>query len=197
MVFAPLKCMSRVLVVMLAVGTVIGVFGGAQADAFCPIEPHWNISDPPINLDHVFCGEARSGSKAAGFHARPGGQNPGTIIDFEISQPANENGVYAGMATFDNPNGRDPVKFSSIFPDSCSRDQIVASISYAFDHQNACPAGAPGWWKCGPNRPKGPDGAPDAALGGFCIGDDPGSRFTIVMGLLRDGRINTAFPLRD
>ncbi|WP_162181424.1 EndoU domain-containing protein [Thalassospira australica] len=182
---------------MLVAVAVIAISGQVQADRSCPIKPRWNSSDPAINLDHVFCGEARSGSKAAGFHARPGGQNPGTVIDFDISKPANDNGVYAGMATFDNPNGRDPVKFSSIFPDSCTRDQIVASISYAFDHQNACPPGAPGWWHCGPNRPKSSDGVPDVAVNGFCIGDDPGSRFTIVIGLLRDGRINTAFPLRD
>ena len=181
-----------------AVSCVLMLSGIARADQICPAKPHWSNTEPAINLAHVFCGEVKSNGRAAGFHARPGGVNPGPVRSVDITQPANANGVYAGMVTFANPDaksggsgGRDPVKFSSIFPDSCDDDQIVASILYAYENRTDCPAGSPGWWQCGLNRPM------DAASSvGLCVGDDPDGVFMIAIGLLRDGRINTAFPLR-
>ncbi len=181
----------RVMVLIGILFALIGVPEGGRADQTCPNDRHWSNTNPAINLAHVFCGEVKSNGRAAGFHARPGGINPGSIISVEITQPANDNGIYAGMVTFAHPNGRDPVKFSSLFPDSCTYDQIVASILYAHDHRMDCPAGAPGWWQCGLNRPLN-----SAPADGLCIGDDPDGVFTIAIGLLRDGRINTAFPLR-
>ncbi|MDG4721513.1 MULTISPECIES: EndoU domain-containing protein [Thalassospira] len=199
---------DRMMVRVVQIGAMslaLMLSGAAWADQVdlagqvCADGPHWSDTEPAINLAHVFCGEVKSNGRAAGFHARPGGVNPATITSVEITQPANTSGVYAGMVTFAKPDAsagasserRDPVKFSSIFPDSCSFDQIVASILSAHDNRTDCPAGSPGWWQCGLNRPK------DAALSaGLCVGDDPDGVFTIAIGLLRDGRINTAFPLR-
>ena len=176
---------------MMAMLFLVILQDGAGAGQLCPSNPHWSKTDPAINLDHVFCGEVKSNGKASGFHARPNGINPPSIAGVEITQPANDNGIYAGMVRFASPSGREPVKFSSIFPDSCSHDQIVTSILHAHANRMDCPAGSPGWWQCGPNRPD-TNGAHEM----FCVGDDPDQTFTIAIGLLRDGRINTAFPMR-
>lgn len=161
----------------------------ASAQVACPANPHWTATVPPINADHVFCGEVRANGTAAGFHSRPGGVNPATVANFVINQPANANGVYGGNVTLVNPNGPNPTKFSTMFPDSCTQAEVVQSILYAHANQVACPAGAPGWASCGLNRP-------DPAAGGHCVGDDAATRFYIAFGTLGNGNINTAFPLR-
>lgn len=161
----------------------------ASAQVTCPSDPHWLETTPPINADHIFCGEIKS-NKAKGFHSRPGGINPATVENFVVTQQANANGVYAGTLTLVNSNGSNPSKFSSIFPDSCTEAQVVQSVLYAHANTESCPAGAPRWASCGMNRPATDDGA------GYCIGDDANSRFTIAFATLNNGNINTAFPLR-
>ena len=181
----------------LAVIIIVGVFvliPPARAQVACPADPAWSKSTPPINFDHVFCGEIRSNGSATGFHARPDAINPATVAGVEVTQSPNANGIYAGTVRLRNRNGDDPQKFSSLFPDACSMEQVTASILYAFEHRQACPAGSPGWWQCGANRPE--DGGLTGEDVKFCVGAAPQSRFLIAMGLLKDGRINTAFPLR-
>jgi len=181
-------------VMLFALGGLGGLIPSAVAQVACPAEPRWSNTTPPVNLDHVFCGEIRSNGSATGFHARPNALNPKTVASVDITQSPNANGIYAGTVTLSNPNGPDPRKFSSIFPDDCSMDQVMASILYAVENRQACPAGSPGWWRCGLNRPN------QAALAKqdmtFCVGATSTSRFLIAMGMLKDGRINTAFPLR-
>lgn len=161
----------------------------ASAQVVCPANPHWTATVPPINADHVFCGEVRNNGTAAGFHSRPGGANPATVANFVVTQVPNANGVYGGNVTLVNPNGANPTKFSTMFPDSCSQAEVVQSILYAHANQVACPAGAPGWASCGMNRP-------DPATPGHCVGDDAASRFFIAFATLGNGNVNTAFPLR-
>ncbi|AUG54347.1 hypothetical protein CSC3H3_17690 [Thalassospira marina] len=168
----------------------------------CPGQGHGN-ADVPVNLEHIFCGELNRKNRFTGFHARPHGLTPASIANVAIVPGSeNANGIYDATVYWDmDRNGDDqpvnPSKFSTMFPDTCSQSQIIASILYANDHRApACPVGAPGWAQCGPNRP-GAKGNVDApADSQYCIGNDPSARFTIAYAT-HNGRINTAFPLND
>lgn len=160
----------------------------ANAAIDCKDLPHWTQVNggPKINQAHIFCGEWDSRkSRAKGFHARPGGRNPGTVAKLEVSQDPNKSGIYGVRWQFNGEQGAS--KFSTMFPDRCTRDQVLASVNHAATHQQRCPSGAPGWAWCGPSAPR--DGGE-----GYCTAS--GAGFTIAGGSLNDGRINTAFPLR-
>jgi hypothetical protein len=175
--------------IVLAYTFLLLNFNHASAQVTCPAAPRWLETTPPINADHIFCGEVKRG-KAKGFHSRPGGVNPSTVENFVITQQPNANGVYTGTLTLVSPKGSNPSKFSTMFPDSCTKAQVVESVLYAQANSEPCPAGAPKWASCGMNRPATDDGK------GYCIGDDAKSRFTIAFAILGKGNINTAFPLR-
>lgn len=167
----------------------------ASGPVVCPGQGHGSAA-VPINLEHIFCGELNRKNRFTGFHARPQGQNPATIARVEMASGSeNTNGVYEATVYWNMDRDADerpvnPAKFSTMFPDDCSRDQIIASILYASRHVlSACPAGAPGWTRCGLNRPDDQAVAPQ-----YCVGKDLTSRFTIAFAL-HEGRVNTAFPL--
>ncbi len=173
---------------LLLSGVLFSNLNLAAAEVDCPASPHWSDTVPPLNVDHVFCGEIKK-NRAKGFHSRPGGEDPATVASFVVIEKPNASGIYGGTVTLNNPSGDNPSKFSTIFPDNCSQDEVMKSILHAYENPQACPAGAPGWASCGLNRPaKG--GA------GYCVGNDAGLRFSIAFATLKDGRINTAFPLR-
>ncbi|MGI9334436.1 MAG: EndoU domain-containing protein [Gammaproteobacteria bacterium] len=169
-------------------GNGTGTATGAAIN--CRTLAHWTGtgSGPRINQRHVFCGEwDKRRSTPKGFHSRPGGRNPGTVAKLEISQRPDSAGIYGIRWRFSGEHGDD--KFSTMFPDHCTREQVLASIGYAAQHRQRCPSGAPHWAWCGPSAATG-----DRAKG-YCTGKDS-TRFTIAGGTLDDGRINTAFPLR-
>ncbi|WP_073955370.1 EndoU domain-containing protein [Thalassospira sp. TSL5-1] len=171
----------------------------------CPGQGH-GTEAIPINLEHIFCGEINRKNRFTGFHARPQGRNPATIARVVVEAGSeNANGIYEATVywNMDRDGDARPAnasKFSTLFPDDCSRDQIIASILYASRHAlPSCPAGAPGWTQCGLNRPDGQgdsNGAETAKAHQYCVGKDPSSRFTIAFAP-HNGRLNTAFPLMD
>lgn len=160
----------------------------ASAQVACPVGAIVNAGLPTINGDHIFCGEIDGNVK--GFHSRPGGVNPANagIANVVITAAANAMGVY--NISFDK-NGQHKT-ISTMFPDSCSRQEVVNSILYAEANHDACPAGAQHWATCGWNRPD----PVLATQGPYCEGDDPDNRFHVQFGLLGNGTINTAFPVR-
>ncbi|GAA0609624.1 EndoU domain-containing protein [Thalassospira tepidiphila] len=176
------------------VGMVLPAIAFAQAQVACPAEPHWSNTTPPINIEHVFCGEV-DGNRAKGFHSRPDGINPASVADVKITQAPNASGVYGATITLVNPSGPNPSKFSTMYPDTCSQAEVEKSIIYAYDHQVACPTGAPHWASCGFNRPEGGS----VAGAGYCVGPSEDVRFYIAFATLSHGanagNINTAFPL--
>jgi hypothetical protein len=98
-----------------------------------------------------------------------------------VTGKSNErDGIYDASVRFRN----DTAKFSTFFPDACTVDQVVASIHYAASHVER---DHPQWGKLGPSAPEQADD------GGYCL-DGNGDPFEIRMGLLADGRVNTAFP---
>lgn len=177
---------------LIVAGAVLPGVAFAQAEVTCPAKPHWSATTPPINTEHVFCGEV-DGNRAKGFHSRPDGVNPASVADVKIIQEANASGVYGATVTLASPDGRNPSKFSTMFPDMCRQAEVEKSILHAFDHPVACPTGAPRWASCGFNRPEGGDAA------GYCVGPSEDVRFYIAFATLSHGphagNINTAFPL--
>lgn len=159
----------------------------AHAQVNCAALPHWSGTVPAVNQTHIFCGEwDAAGGRPKGFHSRPGGLDPATVGNFAITQPANAQGVYGGL--WDYAGHPVPQKFSTMFPDGCSQNQVIASIVYAALNPAPCPPGAPAWAWCGPSRPAvGP-------FANYCSGTN-GTALTIAGASLGNGNVNTAFPL--
>jgi Bacterial EndoU nuclease len=176
------------VVLMLAIGALL-LAGSAASEMECAGISHWSETSPPINQQHVFCGEWNSRkNRPAGFHSRPDGENPATVGTLTVTQPANAKGLYGVRWSYAGHSERR--KFSTMFPDNCNRDQVLNSIVYAVKHPSACPPGAPPWAKCGPNKP--PQSGRD-----YCEASD-GSIFTIAFATLKDSdKVNTAFPLAE
>ncbi len=168
----------------------VGLFfftGSAASETDCEDIAHWSDTNPPVNQQHVFCGEwNRRKNRPAGYHSRPGGKNPATVGRLKITQRPNTQGIYGVRWSYAGHAERQ--KFSSMFPDTCSREQVLKSIIYAAKHQKPCPPGAPHWTRCGSNRP-------DNNSEGYCEALD-GRFFTIGFATLRNSnKINTAFPI--
>ncbi len=130
----------------------------------------WSKTRPEINLAHIFEGAINSRGRATGFHARPGGKDPRYARLKRIKGRPNRSGVYtAQVAIYDQQQRRWKNKFSTFFPDSMSRQQVVEAILHA--------------WK---SRTTGKRNKWEGRSGhGF-----------IIQGYLnRRGNINTAYPL--
>lgn len=70
---------------------------GARAVS-CPGQGWTQYPMPPqVSRENLFCGEIKNGGK--GFHSRPGGQNPATVTEFKVTQPANAAGIYGAQVT--------------------------------------------------------------------------------------------------
>ena len=190
----PFTHATRVLglcLLAMAVLCRISCFAGASEVAIdCTELARWTKrpKPPQVNQVHVFCGEWKQNAPG-GLHSRPGGLDPDSITRFTITQPANAKGIYGGSWSY--TGHPQPSKFSTMFPDACSMSQVLNSIVYAATHPTRCPANAPHWAICGPNRP--PSTVPDSHP--FCAATDS-SIFLIAMAKLSNGRVNTAFPLR-
>ncbi|MEM9245990.1 MAG: EndoU domain-containing protein [Cyanobacteria bacterium P01_F01_bin.153] len=141
-------------------------------------------SGPQVNQAHVFCGEF-SNNRPKGFHSRPGGRNPNTVANLQITQNPNRQGIYG--IRWSHTNNPQRTKFSTMFPDNCSTGQVLNSVRYAAGNRYQCPASAPSWSWCGPSAP--------ASGGDYCRGNN-GDRFTVAGAFTRRNDVNTAFPLR-
>lgn len=129
-------------------------------------EKQWSDTQPRINLTHLFHGEINKKGKPVGFHARPEGQDPTDAGLIEVKDTANMSGVYTAQIWVRDQN---KTKFSSIFPDRLSWQEVIQAVLYAYEHRTS-----------GENlKWRGPSG-----LG-----------FTIEGWLLENGDINTAYPI--
>ena len=137
----------------------------------------WSDTDPAVNLEHVFEGQINRRGKPTGFHSRPGGTDPaGARVVRRISGP-NDLGVYIAeveIRSGTSPSGANAAgrwlrKTSTFFPDSMSREEVVAAILHAWEERRD--------------------------LGGDKFQGPSGEGFTIEGYTLDDGGINTAYPL--
>jgi hypothetical protein len=185
---SPRVCFCLAVVIVLSCMPYLATPAPLPVD--CVTLPQWtNRSDRlQVHQAHIFCGEWRNATPR-GFHSRPAGLNPLTVDQFTITQRANTQGIYGGTWSYrGHPQLR---KFSTMFPDACSRQQVLNTVLYAARHRTPCPASAPDWAVCGPNRP---DPVPPDA-GQFCEANN-GTLFMVAMALRRNGNVITAFPLR-
>ncbi len=168
----------RVAIVALVAG-----LGYGSAAAACGL-PAWSATVPPVNQEHIFCGEIAAGGAVKGYHSAtvvPPGAGQ-TVTGIAGIAPRPTPGLYDARATFRNG----ATKFSTFFPNGCSQAQIVTSVLYAYSHNG------------GPVAPWGISGMSAPPTGGaiYCL-DATGQPFEIRMGTLGAGgglRINTAFP---
>ena len=128
----------------------------------------WSETEPNINQWHIFAGEINRSGKPVGFHSRPGGQDPANARVRSIRDRPNSAGVYtASIEIRDGQQWKE--KFSSFFPDSLSRDEVLQAVLNAYSNSRD-PQAQPF---------EGPSGL------GFSIQGYTTSR----------GGINTAFPI--
>ncbi|MBK8208955.1 MAG: EndoU domain-containing protein [Rhodospirillales bacterium] len=138
---------------------------------------YWSDGGVPINLRHVFCGELR--------HGRPKGLHSTQLVATSrlirgIEHRSDEGGgIYSAIVEFSGGKR----KLSTFFPDHCSVEQLIRSIEHAATNVRQR---HPAWGEIGPS-------APAAGLETFCL-DNRGAPFDIRLGVLANGRINTAFP---
>ena len=100
-----------------------------------PDYPKWSQTDPNINQWHIFAGEINRSGKPVGFHSRPGGQDPATARLKSVGDKPNRAGVYT--ATIEIRDGNQwKSKFSSFFPDSLSRDEVMQAVVNAYANSN-------------------------------------------------------------
>lgn len=93
----------------------------------------WSDTDPNINLWHVFEGEINRSGKPVGFHSRPGGSDPANARLVSVRDKPNRAGVYtANIEVRDDNQWKS--KFSSFFPDTMSRDEVIGAILNAYNN---------------------------------------------------------------
>lgn len=130
----------------------------------------WSDTRPAINLTHIFQGEINRRGKPTGYHALLDGKKIKTARIVRIKGKPNKAGVYtAQVEIYDKREKKWKRKFSSMFPKDMKPQEIIDAIVYAYEHRQK-----------GKTTPwRGPSGH------GFQI-----EGYT-----LRNGRINTAYPV--
>lgn len=105
---------------------------GSGAQAFDHQDfPKWTSTEPNINQWHIFAGEINRSGKPVGFHSRPAGLDPVGARVKSVREQPNRSGVYT--ATIEIRDGQQwKEKFSSFFPDSLSRDEVISAVLHAY-----------------------------------------------------------------
>jgi hypothetical protein len=130
----------------------------------------WTQTHPPINLAHIFHGEINRSGRPVGFHSRPVGQDPSHARVVQRLDGPNAEGVYVARVAIREPGSETWLeKNSSIFPDSMTPQDVIQAILHAFHKGETDDR----------SKFRGPSGR----------------GFTIEGWTLRDGKINTAYPI--
>jgi len=96
----------------------------------------WSQTNPEINLGHIFEGVINSRGRPTGFHSRPDSKDPQHARLKKILSPANSNGVYTAKVEIYDPRERLwKEKFSTLFPDSMNRQEVIQAILYAWNRR--------------------------------------------------------------
>ena len=132
----------------------------------------WSETRPPINITHIFAGDINQQGRPVGFHSRPGGKDPFSARVIRIDNQPNAVGIYDAQVEIRHPaTGQWLRKRSTFFPDAMDRQAVIAAILYAYHHRTTGNG----------TKFRGPSGY----------------GFTIEGYRLRDGAINTAYPIRQ
>ena len=95
----------------------------------------WSDTSPNINLWHIFDGEINRRGKPVGYHSRPGGKDPATARIRSIRDSPNKSGVYTASIEIRDGN-QWKEKFSSFFPDSMSRNDVINAVLNAYENSS-------------------------------------------------------------
>ena len=95
----------------------------------------WSNTSPQINETHIFCGEINSRWKPTWFHSKINWKIPKTVQIIK-QEKANRFGVYnAKIKIYDIKNKYFKNKFSSIFPEKLSKQEVEKAILNAWKHK--------------------------------------------------------------
>lgn len=109
---------------------------GGQSSGHTASGKQWSDTRPEINLWHVFDGEINKRGKPTGYHSRPGGKDAPNARIKSIKSKANRNGVYTANIEIRDGN-QWKGKFSSFFPDSMSKSEVIDAILNAYNNSKA------------------------------------------------------------
>jgi hypothetical protein len=90
-------------------------------------QPQWSVSQPPVNLTHIFCGE-RKGDRVTGYHALAEHWTAGEARVARFVRTRNSRGVYVAWICLEARL----CKASSMFPDHWPAERVLAAILEAF-----------------------------------------------------------------
>jgi hypothetical protein len=156
---------------LLSIFFLVAIFSCSQPKSEAEaVKTKWSSSSPKINQYHVFLGEINRRGKPTGFHSQPGGHPPNTARIKRIMSGPNQSGVYtARIEIYDQSKQQWREKFSSMFPNSLTQQQVIKAISHAYKNRN--------------RKKKQPWIGPS------------GLGFQIQGYIVNNGNINTAFPV--
>ncbi|WP_162094859.1 EndoU domain-containing protein [Pseudomonas chlororaphis] len=166
------------------------------------------VTTPPTNEEHIFCGEVDLTAKppaAKGFHSAPNGATPSTIAlkanstitltaTPSISLSLGPDHSYT-LKDFEVISGTTKAtkNISSMFPNTCTADQVLKSIEYAASQtaikSNKCKS--PAWAECGPSAPTP---IPPTDVGKYCLAGNKVFSIGTKIEKKPTTKINTAFP---
>lgn len=95
----------------------------------------WSETSPQINKTHIFCGEINKRWKPTWFHSMPNWEIPETA---QIVKKENTNKFWvynAQIEVYDIKNKIFKNKFSSIFPDKLSKEEVEKAILNAWENK--------------------------------------------------------------
>ncbi|MFT5893736.1 MAG: hypothetical protein ACI8VW_000602 [bacterium] len=95
----------------------------------------WSDTNPNVNQWHIFDGEINRSGKPVGFHSRPSGKDPEKARVKSIRDAPNKSGVYTASIEIRDGNLWKE-KFSSFFPDSMSKDDVLRAVLNAYKNSN-------------------------------------------------------------
>ncbi len=131
---------------------------------------HWSKTTPQISLKHIFEGEINRSGKATGLHHISNGLKKARVK--EILSGPNKYGIYtAFVEIFDPETNSWKPKFSSLFPDQYSQQDVISVIMNAL---SSAPQKQAGKWR-----------------------GNSGKGFSIEGYRLKDMRIITAYPIYE
>jgi len=95
----------------------------------------WNTK-PSINETHIFCWEYNKRWKPTWFHSKILWIKPETIVSFKIKDKPNKYWVYTAKIVVKNLKWwENKTKFSSIFPDNLSKEEVEKAIINAWKNK--------------------------------------------------------------
>lgn len=95
----------------------------------------WSDTYPKVNKTHIFCWEINRLWKPVGFHSRPWWINPSTA---KVEKIYDKNSLWiyqSKVKILDIKNHIRKEKFSTMFPDKYSMNDVINMIIYAYKHR--------------------------------------------------------------